>query len=382
MAAPFVVVGAGVAGCVAARTLADAGHRVVVLEAGPAAGPERPAELDRLDHLGTAGAADWWFPDPPRRGRGVGGSSAVNGMVLDAIDPLDLKRWAWDDGEEHQRWVLDRWPHHQVTAGPFTAAFNAIAALGFPRTVPTAASSDRGLRPLSLAWADGRRVSAADAFLGQDIEVRHDTAVASIDPDAPAAVLADGTRIEAQHVLLAAGTIGTPQLLVASGLMPADAVAEPLNHASTAVMIELEPDLQIPAGVDHPPSSHLLRAVSGLSENTVDVQMLMLDHTGADPVGRAHAAVIVSALEPDRQKVLVAGITQVLHWLRDMDGVVKVSLSDDQTPVQHQCCTLTEAPPTPGPITVVDASILPALPHTNPMVSIAVGARRRALSIV
>ena len=69
---PIVVIGAGVAGCVAARTVADAGHDVLVLEAGP--GPDRPHALDALDHLGTVAASEWWFPDAPRRGRGVGGS--------------------------------------------------------------------------------------------------------------------------------------------------------------------------------------------------------------------------------------------------------------------------------------------------------------------
>ncbi len=375
MAPPFVVIGAGVAGCVAARTLADTGHDVVVIEAGP--GPGRPTALDRLDHLGSVDATDWWYPDDPRRGRGSGGGSAVNGMVLDAIEPIDLKRWGWDDGAEIQRWVLDRWDHTTVAPGLFTEAFGACVTRGFPVAGPTASGGAPGWRPLSLASDGGHRVSAADAFLGDDIEVRFDAEVAAIE--GKVIVLGDGTRIESRHVFLAAGVVGSPALLVASGLIATDQVRTPINHPSTAVIVELDPSLQTRLGGDQPPSSHLLRVPTGLSENTVDLQLLVLDHTGADEMGRSHAAVIVTALEPDRQKVLVVGITQVLHWLRELDGAVKVSISDDQTPVQHQCCTLTEVKVRSDNLTVIDSSVLPALPHANPMLSIAVGARLAVL---
>ena len=326
---------------------------------------------------GSAEAADWWYPDAPKRGRGSGGGSAVNGMVLDAIEPIDLKRWGWDDGPELQRWVLDRWAHTTVVSGPFTEAFGACVTRGFPVAAPTAEGGAPGWRSLSLAAVGGHRVSAADAFLVDDIEVRFDTEVAAID--GTAVVLGDGTRIESRHLFVAAGVVGSPALLVASGLVAAGRVAEPINHPSTAVIVELDPALQTRLGGDRPPSSHLLRVATGLSENTIDLQLLVLDHTGADETGRSHAAVIVTALEPDRQKVLVAGITQVLHWLRELDGAAKVSISDDQTPVQHQCCTLTEVKVPSGNLTVIDSSVLPAAPHANPMLSIAVGARRAVL---
>ncbi len=373
---PFVVIGAGVAGCVAARTLADEGHDVVVLEAGP--GPSRPDVLDVLDHLRSAEAESWWYADGPRRGRGSGGGSAVNGMVLDAIEPIDRTRWGWDDVADIQRWVLDRWANATVDPGAFTSAVGAQITQGFPRAAATAVGGAHGWRPLSLASSEGRRVSAADAFLGDDIEVRYDTQVDVID--GRSVVLGGGSRMRARHVFLAAGVIGSPELLIESNLVVRDAVAEPLNHPSTALIVELDPSLRSPVDAGRPPSSHLLRTVSGLSENTVDLQMLVLDHTGHGDAGRSHGAVIVTALEPDRQKVLVAGITQALHWLRRVDGVGKVSISDDQTPVQHQCCTLTDVPIPSAELTVIDSSVLPALPHTNPMLAIAVGARKAVLA--
>jgi len=192
--------------------------------------------------------------------------------------------------------------------------------------------------------------------------------------------LDSGETIPASQVFVAAGSVGSPSLLLASELITAQHVAEPLNHSSTAVIVELDDQLQAPPGAA--PSSRLLRTVTGLTENTVDLQVLVLDHTGASDEGRRHGAVIVSALEPDRQKVLVAGITQVLHWLRSIDGVARVSLSDDQVPVQHHTSTLPLdlAGPSLGDVRVLDASTLPALPHTNPMVSVAIGARRAAMA--
>ncbi len=387
MTAPVVIIGGGVAGCVAARTLINDGVSVLLLEAG--GGPDRPEELDGLDHLRSTEAADWWFPDLPLRGCGLGGSSAVNGMVLDAMHPLDIKRWGWEDALEHQRWLLDRWPHANVAAGPFTAAFGACVREGFPTAAATSETGWTGWAPLSLAIDGTKRCSAADAFLTPrgseeaEVPVRTGATAAKIlTGDAhPVIELTNGERIEASTVLVAAGNAGSPALLVDSGLVTAHDVAEPLNHASTAIIVELDERLRSDRSAAAP-ASHMLRTVSGLTENTVDLQMMVLDHTGSDEVGRRHAAVIVSALEPDRQKVLIAGITQVLHWLRSIDGVVKVSLSDDPCPVQHHACSLTEASLSIPGVRVIDASVLPALPHTNPMLSIAVGARRAARSSI
>lgn len=385
MTRPVIIIGAGVAGCVAARTLVNEGVDVLLLEAGP--GPGRPEVLDGIDHLRSAEAANWWFPDLPRRGHGVGGSSAVNGMVLDAIHPLDIKRWGWDDASEHQEWLLARWPHNQLTPGPFTAAFGERVMEGFPTAASTSVSGWSGWAPLSLAIDGNTRSSAADAFLVASndegpVKVRANAAVSRIFVDGlnPTVELMTGERLEASHVLVAAGNAGSPELLVASGLATATDVAEPLNHPSTVIGVELDESLQVQAA-GTAPSSRLLRTVSGLTENTVDLQMLVLDHTGSDEDGRRHAAVVVSALEPDRQKVLIAGITQALRWLHTIDGVTKVSLSDDPSPVQHHACSLAgKTWAIPG-VHVIDGSVLPALPHTNPMLSVAIGARRAALRL-
>jgi hypothetical protein len=259
---------------------------------------------------------------------------------------------------------------------------------GFPSAKATSESGWTGWARLSLAFDGVKRSSAADAFLtprnGEaEVPLRSNAAVAKILTNGPnpAVALVSGELIDASLVLVAAGNAGSPALLVDSGLISADGVAEPLNHASTALIVELDEQLRND-GSHSGPSSHMLRTVSGLTENTVDLQMLVLDHTGSDEAGRRHGAVIVSALEPDRQKVLIAGITQALHWLHSVEGVVKVSLSDDPCPVQHHACSLTGVRRSIPGVHVIDASVLPALPHTNPMLSVAIGARRAARSSI
>ena len=111
-----VVVGAGTAGCALAARLADAGRRVLVLEAGPVPGGEWPAEIrDATSLAATAPGhpANWDLPAevvPGRsvrvpRGRIAGGSSALNAAVWMRATRHDLDGWAaagnplWAHGE-------------------------------------------------------------------------------------------------------------------------------------------------------------------------------------------------------------------------------------------------------------------------------------------
>ncbi len=303
----------------------------------------------------------------------------VDHRAIVGVEPLDARRWGWNDAAEHQEWVLERWPNRELNPGPFTAAVGELVRRGFPAATPTRLSGWLGWAPLSIATDGSQRVSAADAFLDDRIDVRHGTSVKTIQVagETPSVETTAGERIEASHVFVAAGVVGSPALLVASGLIKSSQVGPVMNHASTAVIAELDPSLQSVGG---PPSSHMLRTVTGLSENTVDLQMLVLDHTGDSEEGRRHAALIVTALEPDRQKVLIAGITQALRWLGELEGVSKISLSPDPSPVQHHACSLSGIGSVAATVTVIDASVLPALPHANPMLSIAVGARRATLA--
>ena len=113
----YVIVGAGSAGCVVANRLsADPSVRVLLLEAGPA--PRSPwiGIPGAVSKLLTACPYNWGYMTEPEpqlnqrriywpRGRGLGGSSAINGMIYLRGHPLDFERWrrlgnsgwGWDD---------------------------------------------------------------------------------------------------------------------------------------------------------------------------------------------------------------------------------------------------------------------------------------------
>ena len=110
----FIIVGGGSAGCVLANRLsADPANRVLVLEAGP---PDYAWDL--LIHMPGAlslpignSLYDWRYESEPEpymngrriyhaRGKVLGGSSSINGMIFQRGNPLDYERWAADPGIE------------------------------------------------------------------------------------------------------------------------------------------------------------------------------------------------------------------------------------------------------------------------------------------
>ncbi len=393
-AAPVVIIGAGAAGCAAARILARRQIPTLLLEAGPA---ELPAALRVGNHLSSVEVDDWWWEGGPPRGRGLGGSTAVNGMVLQGIDPRDARRWGWDDAADLQSDLRDAYPTIEEAPanppGPFTTAMSALVERGFPGGPATSASGGLGWLPLALALdANGQRLTAADALLpdvadpnAAFLTIRTDSAVERLVERSDNSIevhLESGEVIEARHVAVACGATNSPSLLLRSGLVSDTNISDALNHWSTAVIAELDEPLQVAPGEAGIPSSRLLRCQTALTENyRVDLQMLVLDHTGGSKEGRRHGVILVTALEKERLLVLEAGIRQALYWLRELDGVRSVSISKDRTPVQHQCGTLRDVVESAShglaghpSLSVIDASAFPELPHTNPMLTTMVGA--------
>jgi choline dehydrogenase len=280
-----LVIGAGAAGAaLAARLSDDPDHRVVVIEAGdvPRTTDEFPPEL--LDASTVQGAmpghpANWSYlghltPDLPytiARGRIIGGSSTINGGYFVRARPEDFARWADAAGPE---WSYDnvlpvlRDLEHDLDLGagpshgdsgpmpvrrasqqnPAAQAFTAAALeLGFATEPDKNVPGEPGVGPVPQNVVDGVRINTGIAYLNPvrdrpNLEViggcrvlrvlfdgRHATGVEVLD-----AGRGGGRRaIEGDEVVLCAGGIGTPHLLLASGIGPA---AELRDHGVAVVV--------------------------------------------------------------------------------------------------------------------------------------------------
>lgn len=280
MAEHWVVVGAGSGGCVAAGRLSeDPDRSVTLLEAGP------PADAS-LDALGAPGRT---FPDlratraPGRApehyvaGRGIGGSSAVNAMLALHGDPAQYARWGWSDVDE-------AWDRVAIPA-----ELPSDAEIGVIDRALLASAADT--RRVPLTRLAGARVTSADAYLTPsagraNLTVRSDSPVERVVLDGrgvAGVALADGREIPADRVVVAAGALHTPALLLRSRVTTPGIGAGLQDHASAAIALELRNG---PVGRD------------GLLASTVlergDLQVLSINHTADGD----HAALAVALMRP------------------------------------------------------------------------------------
>lgn len=328
-----MIIGAGVAGCAAAATAIELGRRVVVLEAG-SAGP-LPAQLRSIDLTEAHQAAGWWWPGYPA-GRGIGGGSAVNGMVV--------QRPAADDRSAFGLDAEVAWAWAALAPVPFEpgALSSALAQL-----------ADQGrwrVEPAPLAVRRRRRLTAADTWLrqGNDLLAVH----------GGREVTRGDVRAWARHriVLVAAGALRSPALV---GVDPRPM----LDHRAAVLTLDLPASLRT-LGPDAPAATMILRAGH--------VQVLVMDHTGRD---RAGAALIVMSMKEDPDGTVLGDGLAAARDLVASAGL-QGSIAPEPSPVAHACCTLTGLD---LPVPVVDASTLAALPEATPMLVVAAHARRATL---
>ncbi|MDB4928135.1 MAG: hypothetical protein JWM10_619 [Myxococcaceae bacterium] len=264
-----VIVGAGAAGAViAARMTERADRQVLLLEAGP--DYPTPGALPQDLRDGTRNslvAHDWGYthkpnrrqvPFPLPRGKVVGGSSAVNTCIGLRGVPSDYDEWAargladWDwaqclpafkrletDLDRHDEWHGDSGPiplrrHTADELVPWQAAFlEGAAAIGMPRCDDTNHPEARGYAPHAMNKIDGERMSAARCYLTPavrargNLTIRANTLVRRVVFRGRRAVGVEvespGGRvytIAAKWVVLAAGAVATPGLLLRSGVGP------------------------------------------------------------------------------------------------------------------------------------------------------------------
>ncbi|QFT57267.1 Oxygen-dependent choline dehydrogenase [Sulfitobacter sp. THAF37] len=275
MQAEFVIVGAGSAGCAMAYRLAEAGRRVIVIEHGGSdAGPfiQMPAALSYPMNMKTY---DWGYRTEPEphlggrrlacpRGKVIGGSSSINGMVYVRGHAMDFDHWQesgasgwsyadvlpyfkrmenWHDMGHggDPAWRGNDGPLH-VSRGPrknplFEAFVRAGEQAGYHVTDDYNGEKQEGFGPMEQTVWNGRRWSAANAYLRpaqrtgnvQLIRALAQRVVIDGGRATGVEVLRRGRRevIAAEReVVLAASSLNSPKLLMLSGIGPAAHLAE------------------------------------------------------------------------------------------------------------------------------------------------------------
>ena len=334
----IIVIGAGSAGCAVAARLAQAGKRVALVEAGKAAKDMRTRVPALMARLVQNPDFDWCYfaepdpsvggrPDPWPAGKRLGGGSAINGMMFIRGHRWDYDNWAklgatgWDHAaclpyfrriEDNERgadeWrgtggpvgvceprskyaVTDRWIEAAQQAGYDRRDLNGERAEGVD-TIQL--SQRRGLRSSSTGFLDLPGASANLTILAeaevQKIVVENGRAVG--------VTFRRGGTLQTLRakdgVVLSAGALNTPRLLMLSGIGPADHLRE--------VGVETVHDLPGVGGnlQDHC-AVHLVNAVDAHTLNNdahglsapLQVLKLALAGTGALTTGIGHAQAFV-----------------------------------------------------------------------------------------
>jgi len=267
----YVIVGAGPAGCVLANRLsANPDVSVLLVEAGEEDSNPLIAMPRGFGELLGDPTTAWHYPTRPFgpaqqvehwvRGRTLGGSSAVNGMIYnrgqradyDALEALGNPGWGWDDMLPVFRTIEDNElgaSESRGTGGPLLVStadegdpllddvLAAGAELGWRRTRDLNETDEERVGYATATIRGGRRCSAANAFLhpvtdrpNLTVAVRTIVDKVVLDGGRAVGVLGrrDGQAVEytaAREVILSAGSIATPKILQLSGIGPANVLA-------------------------------------------------------------------------------------------------------------------------------------------------------------
>ncbi len=290
----IVIVGGGSAGSALANRLsADGSRSVLVLEAGRS---DYPWDLfiqmpGALTFPSGHALYDWCYTSEPEphlhhrriahaRGKVLGGSSSINGMIFQRGNPLDYQRWGADAGMESWDWehclpyfkrmenclaaapddpwrgrsgplVLERGP---ATNPLFGAFFEATTQAGYPLTSDVNGYQQEGFAAFDRNVHAGQRLSASRAYLRPVLRRRNLTVMtrALVTGVTMSGTRATGVtyqrngrahRVSAGEVILCGGAINSPQLLQLAGIGPSEVLA-PLGIATVVDLPGVGANLQ------------------------------------------------------------------------------------------------------------------------------------------
>jgi len=443
-----VIVGAGSAGAtLAARLAADPSRQVLLIEAGPdwraAEAPTAIRSPNPSTVVTSPAFAAFRFDDltarrtraqPERvywRGRGLGGSSTINGQIAIRATAEDIERWAatgctgWSFPEVLPYFcrleadlAYAEYPYHGAT-GPIPIHRATLAEFGPVDLALAEAALDAGVRwapdhnapgafgvsPYAINSRDGRRVSTNDAYLeplrgANNLVIRTECQADQIVIEGERAVGVEyvqsgqRARVRGRQIVLAAGAVHSPCVLIRSGIGPADTVRRlglrvvadlPVgvglqDHPLLAIVLRLRPDAVPEPGFRH--TNCCVRVASGdPAGGSGDLMFVSMNRLG-DSLGRrsrtddppavgmlgvwlnrchSRGRLVVSSLDPfaepsvdinmldedsDRRR-LRSGVRQLLE-LAEHRGVARVAAerfvaSEGWSGSRHGALTLAEA---------------------------------------
>jgi choline dehydrogenase len=338
----LIVIGGGSAGAACAARLAEGGKRVLLVEAGKSDADIRsrvPALMSGIVHTPEF---DWMYKAEPDQsvggradvwpaGKRLGGGSAINGMMFIRGHKWDYDHWAelgatgWDYAsvlpyfrrmEDNERGA-DEW---RGRGGPVAVSevrsrypitdewIEAVQQAGYPRSLDLNGREAEGVDHIQLSQRRGLRLSTAAAYLRRKpptLEILLEAQVLKIetaDGRATGVTIRRGgevtTLTASEGVVLCAGALNTPRLLMLSGMGP----EEQLRHHGIAVVENLP---GVGENLQEHPGVHLVDEVTAHTLNDdsrglagiKQVLALAIARTGALTTGIGHAQAFLKSRE-------------------------------------------------------------------------------------
>jgi choline dehydrogenase len=338
----LIVIGGGSAGAACSARLAEGGKRVLLLEAGKSDNDIRskvPALMSGIVHTPEF---DWMYKAEPDHsvggradvwpaGKRLGGGSAINGMMFIRGHKWDYDHWAelgatgWDYAsvlpyfrrmEDNERGE-DEW---RGRGGPIAVSevrsryevtdewIEAVQQAGYPRSLDLNGQHAEGVDHIQLSQRRGLRCSTAAGYLRRkpaSLEIlleAHVLRIETADGRAIGVTIRRGgevaTLTASEGVVLCAGALNTPRLLMLSGIGPEKA----LRHHGIAVVQDLP---GVGENLQEHPGAHLVNAVNAHTLNddarglagVRQVLALAIARTGALTTGIGHAQAFVKSRE-------------------------------------------------------------------------------------